>query len=108
LWVTSGISTVFTAVEIARRRSGNEVDRRIGDLIGTLLAVGPRQAGETFQVFLLSPADDQDTVRLANPVISDTTAASGRPWAWTMGQRYVSLARLTAPGVTATSDLKQR
>lgn len=98
----------FTAAEIARRRPGNEVDRRIGGLIEVLLDAGPRQAGEAFQMFLLSPADDQDTVRLANPNTNDTIAASGRPWAWTMGQRYVSLARLTAPGVTVTSDVRQR
>jgi len=98
----------FTTAEVARRHEGADQDRRIGDLIQTLLVAGPRQAGETFQVFLLSPAGDPDTVRLANPIVNDTTAASGRPWAWTMGQRYVSLARLTAAQVTVTSDLKQK
>ena len=96
----------FTAVEAARRANGSGRDGRIGELITTLLAAGPRhQAGETYQVFLLSAVDAPETIHLDVAITNDTVAASGRPWAWTMGQRYVSLARLTAPGVTVTSDL---
>ena len=54
--------------------------------------------------FVPSPADP-DTDLLPHPIINDTTAESGRPWAWTMGQRYVSLAGVTRPGVSFTSDL---
>lgn len=99
----------FDDAEISRRRStGDERDRRIADLIEQLLAVGPRQLGETFQVFLLSSVQDPDTVVLEHTIKNDTVATSGRPWAWTMGQRYVSLARLKAPGVSVTSDLKKQ
>jgi hypothetical protein len=44
-------------------------------------------------------------VRLPTQIVNDTVTASGRPWAWTLGQRYVSLSALSAPGVTVTSDL---
>ena len=47
----------------------------------------------------------RDNVRLAHPIANDTLTASARPWAWTMGPRYVTLARLTRRGVTLTSNL---
>jgi hypothetical protein len=73
-----------------------------------LLGDGPREEGKQYQVFLLSGPEDPDTVRLPQPITNDTVAESGRPWAWTMSQRYVSLAGLTRPGVTVTSDLGAR
>ncbi len=63
-----------------------------------LLADGTREEGKQYQVFLLSGPEDRDTIRLAQPITNDTLTASGRPWAWTMGQRYVSLAGLTRRG----------
>jgi hypothetical protein len=98
----------FTHEEAAARASGSETDRHIGAVIELLLADGPRKVGKQYQVFLLSGPEDPDTVRLARPIVNDTVAASGRPWAWTLGQRYVSLAELTRPGVTVTSDLATR
>lgn len=97
----------FTAAEAARRTARSGPDGRIGELITTLVADGPRhQDNDTYQVFLLSAVDGRDTIHLDAAITNDTVAASGRPWAWTMGQRYVSLARLTAPGVAVTSDLE--
>jgi hypothetical protein len=95
----------FTREEAAARKAGSDLDRLVGQVIETLLGDGPREEGKQYQVFLLSAPEDPDTVRLAHPITNDTVAASGRPWAWTMGQRYVSLAGLTRPGVTVTSDL---
>lgn len=95
----------FTGEEVALRRSGSETDRRIGDSIERLMGTGRRQEGAHYQIFLLSGPSDPETVRLERPIANDTVAESGRPWAWTMGQRYVSLAGLTRPGVTVTSDL---
>lgn len=57
-------------------------------------------------VFLLSGPRDPETVVLEAPVVNETVATSGRPWAGTMGQRYVSLAALRRPGVRTTSDLE--
>jgi nucleotide-binding universal stress UspA family protein len=95
----------FTPQEAASRRSGSEVDRRVGEVIQMLLADGPREEGEQYQVFLLSGPEDPDTVRLDRPIANDTVTESGRSWAWTLGQRYVSLADLTRPGVVVTSQL---
>lgn len=98
----------FTREEAAARAAGSDVDRLVGEVVQALLDDGPREEGKQYQVFLLSGPEDPDTVRLAQPITNDTVAESGRPWAWTMGQRYVSLAGLTRPGVTVTSDLGAR
>lgn len=96
----------FTPEEVDRRRSGDDLDHLIADAIEILLATGTRPEGSEYGVFLLSGPDDPKTVRLEVPIVNDTVAASGRPWAWTMGQRYVSLSRLTRPGMKLTSDLQ--
>ena len=98
----------FTHEEAAARAAGSETDRHISAVIELLLADGPREVGKQYQVFLLSGPEDPDTVHLARPIVNDTVAESGRPFAFTMGQRYVSLADLTRPGVTVTSDLAAR
>jgi hypothetical protein len=98
----------FTREEAAARKEGSEIDRLVGEVIQTLLGDGPREEGKQYQVFVLSGPEDPETVRLAQPIANDTVAESGRPWAWTMGQRYVSLAGLTRPGVTVTSGLALR
>ena len=95
----------FTVEEIERRRAGDDLDQRVADAIETNLRTGSRQEGGEYGVFLLSNPDAPDTVRLEGPIANDTVAASGRPWAWTMGQRYVSLGRLTRSGNKLTSDL---
>jgi hypothetical protein len=68
---------VFTIPERNRRANGGKHDRRIGELIATLVEAGPRQLGETYQVFLLSAADDSATIRLKTAITNDTVAASG-------------------------------
>lgn len=99
-------SVPFTADEAIRRQAaGTEFDGRIAEVIVGTLADGTREEGAVYQVFLLTEPDDTSTVRLPAPIANDTIAESGRPFAWTMGQRYVSLDRLTAPGITTTSGL---
>lgn len=95
----------FTHGEAVARQGRSETDRLIGAAIEVDLNAGTREEGKQYQVFLLSAPDDPDTVRLPHPIINDTVAESGRPWAWTMGQRYINLAGLTRPGVSVTSDL---
>ena len=98
----------FTYEEANKRRTGSELDRLIADLIEADLYNNIREAGEPYQVFLLSGPNDLDTVRLASNIVNDTRTESGRSWAWTLGQRYVSLAGLTHPYTKSTSDLKAR
>ncbi len=99
---------LFTTEEVDRRRRGDERDQHIADAIELLLADGRREEGKQSQIFSLSGPDDSRTVSLEQPIVNDTVAASGRPWAWTMGQRYASLAALTRPDVEVTSDLTTR
>lgn len=73
----------------------------LADLVDALLADGSREEGRALDVFELSPPGDPDTLTLAAPVANDTRTASGRPWAWTLGQRYASLDRLAAAKVTS-------
>ena len=97
-------SVAFTSEEAAKRRA--EGQDAVADLIERSLdGRGPARAeGDSFGIVLLSGPDDQDTVRLDGPVVNDVKAASGKPWAWTLGQRYTRLLeRLRA--ATATSEL---
>ncbi|WP_211717849.1 hypothetical protein [Nocardiopsis sp. MG754419] len=95
----------FTHEEAQQREGNGGRDARIADLIRSSLETGAREEGKKYMVFLLSGPQDPETVVLEVPLVNDTVAASGRPWAWTMGQRYVSLAALRKPGVRTTSDL---
>lgn len=98
-------AVAFSPEEAARRRdAGGEYDRWIAEKIDVLLADGSRHSGESYQVFVLTGPDGAETVKLAQPIVNASTSSSGRPTAWTMSQRYISLARLTKPGITSTDD----
>jgi hypothetical protein len=96
-------SVVFTREEAADRRVAGQ--HAVADLIERSLdGRGPaREEGDSFGIVLLSGPDDEDTVRLDRPVVNDTTSVSGKPWAWTLGQRYTRLERLRT--ASATSEL---
>jgi len=96
---------LFTLEEAATRSAESGTDQLIGNAIENALADGTREPEARYQVFILSGSQDPDTVHLRQPIINNTTSASGRSWAWTMGQRYVSLANLMRPGMSVTSDL---
>ncbi|MCZ2857414.1 hypothetical protein [Blastococcus sp. VKM Ac-2987] len=95
-------SVLFTAAEANARRAKGE--QRLGDLIDLLLANGSRVAGDTYGVLLLTPPHDPATTVLPEVIKNDTVTAAGRNWAWTLGQRYTRLDRLTS-GVKRTSQL---
>ena len=68
-------------------------------VIAASLRAGAWQEGTRGQVFLLSGADDPETIRLARPILNDTVSArSGKTVAWTQAQRYLHLSALLAPG----------
>ena len=73
----------------------------------TSLDAGTRSAGQPYRVFVLSHPNDEETITLDTPIANTTKAASGRTFAWTMGQRYTRLSALTKPGITTTTDLEQ-
>ena len=96
------VAVPFTEEETGHRQAQGQ--DRVAGLIQTLLREGSRIEGETYDVILLTGPDDPRTVRLAAPIMNDTVTAAGRPWAWTLGQRYTEL-RTLAGGVTRTSQL---
>jgi hypothetical protein len=91
--------------EVAARRAGSEFDVAIADVIEGALCDGVREDGQSYQVLLLSAPDSADTVHLPSLIVNDTISETGKPFARTMGQRYVRLAALTRAGITATSHL---
>jgi hypothetical protein len=95
----------FTPEEVTSRKSGTERDQLIGQVIESTLAKGTREEEQQYQIFLLSGQDDAQTIKLPEPIINNAVSASGRPSAWVQGQRYTSLAKLTADNVRVTGDL---
>lgn len=95
----------FTSEEIARRRDGGAEDQWVADTIEAALSTGIRTEGAQHGIFILTGPHDPATLQLAAPIANDTTASTGRRWAWTLGHRYTSLAKLTRPGVVRTSQL---
>lgn len=79
-------------------------DEQLADVIEDFVSRGARDEGASYGVMLLSSPDNAETVTLTSPIVNDTVASTGRSWAWTMGQRYTSLAKLTS-GATRTSEL---
>ncbi len=92
----------FTRDEARAVRAVGEAE--LAGLIESLLDEQSRTDGEAYDVLLLTPADDPKTVRLEAPITNDTVTESGKPWGWTLSQRYTSLDKLTS-GVTHTSQL---
>jgi hypothetical protein len=88
------------------RESGDPLDAELATLIERLLDAGPRVSGQQYQVFLLSPANDEQTLRLTQPIKNTTKDHRGRAWAWTMGQRYTQSSVLQQ-GVKTTQELEQ-
>lgn len=96
----------FTRAEADRRcGSTSDVEQRVGSAIAGLLSAGKRDEGKTYEVFVLSQPDDKLTLHLEAPIVNATIDHEGKPFAWTMGQRYTNTAALTRPGVRTTADL---
>lgn len=87
-------------------QAGDAIEQRIASAIEVSLAGGTRSAGQPYRVFVLSHSDDNETVTLTAAITNTTKAASGRAFAWTMGQRYTRLSALTKPGITTTTELE--
>jgi hypothetical protein len=95
-------SVVLSAAEAARRRAAGE--EALATVIEEALESGVRVEGQSYGIFVLSGLDDPETVHLEHAISNDTTAESGRVWAWTLSQRYTSLAQLRSD-VRKTSEL---
>ncbi|TFD88593.1 hypothetical protein E3T61_12245 [Cryobacterium lactosi] len=99
-------SVIFSADEAESRLGSAHPDvRKVGELIRDLLSSGGRDAGEAYKVMLLSPSGEERTVHLPAPIRNDKVTATGKPWGWTLGQRYTSLNALRR-GPSTTSQLE--
>lgn len=78
-------------------------DKRLRDLMDRLLADKKRDEGVRHKVLLLSSTNSNETIKLKDAVQNNLRAESGRPIAFTQGQRYVSLESLL--NAKTTSDL---
>ena len=90
-------------VDVRPRILGKWNDARFAWVVNRLLKEEARPVSGLFKVLLLSAPDSQDTLILANPISNDKRSKSGKPTAFTMGQRYVSSEALML--AKTTSDL---
>jgi hypothetical protein len=98
--------TLSKASADALRKTDDPFDAELAALIERLLDASPRAPGQQYQLFLLSPVDDEQTLRLARPIENTATDRKGKASAWTMGQRYTQSSAL-AQSPDTTSELEQ-
>lgn len=68
---------------------------RLFKLIESLERVDERgRLGSNHKVFFLSSKDSEDTLKLNNDIMNDTTSVNGDNIAFTQSQRYISLSKL--------------
>jgi hypothetical protein len=76
----------------------------LGALVDRVVTEQRRDQGERNKVLLLSAPNSPDTLRLSGPIPNDLKShKSGKPTAFTMGQRYIASERLRV--ATTTGDL---
>jgi hypothetical protein len=94
---------LYPNVEMTRGKYRGEHEEVLGKLIEDLLNRKLRIEGEFYEVVLLTPPEDSQTVHLDKPIQNDLRSVSGRITAFTQNQRYVRLSELKI--ARKTSDL---
>ena len=82
----------------------NRYDGELGALVNRLLKEEKRPESGLFKVLMLSAPDSPETLRLDRPIPNDKLSKTGKPTAFTMGQRYVSSERLRQARTTSDLD----
>ncbi len=82
---------------------GGQYEGVLGQLVDRLIKEQRRDEGGRNKILLLSAPNSSETIRLPSPIQNDMTSKSGKPTAFTMGQRYVASTKLRA--AKTTSDL---
>jgi len=95
-------NVVLSSNEAANRRAAG--DAALAAVIEEVLRADVRTEGQSYGVFVLSGPGEDQTVDLGHTILNDTTAESGRVWAWTLSQRYTRLTKLRS-GAIYTSQL---
>jgi hypothetical protein len=91
---------MFDEVEFQRGMHPGE----LGAFVNHLLDEELRQEGKKYKVLFLSPPDSADTLKLPNSIPNNKLSKTGKPTAFTMGQRYVSSEALLAAKTTSDLD----
>lgn len=73
----------------------------LGDLVKRLIKEQRRDEGERYKILLLSAPDSPETLHLPGPIPNDMKSKSGKPTAFTMGQRYIASERLLTAKTTS-------
>ncbi|WP_197440446.1 hypothetical protein [Polystyrenella longa] len=76
----------------------------LGILVNRLVDEKRRLEGEHFKVYLLSAPEDKKTMILNREIQNDKQSSTGKPTAFTMGQRYVLSERLKEAEKTSQLD----
>jgi hypothetical protein len=82
-----------------------EVKKMFNELIDKLEKSCSGILGETLKVFFLSSSDSSETIKLTQDIRNNLKNAAGRPYAFTMGQRYVAMSALKRNPATTTELL---
>lgn len=77
---------------------------QLGELVSRLVESGKRNEGGVFKILLLSSPESDDTIQLSRPIPNDKRSKTGKPTAFTMGQRYVSSEALIRANKTSDLD----
>lgn len=64
-----------------------------------------RQDGKTYKIMFLAPPGSPDAIKLLRAIENDKKTWNGKPWPFTVGQRYVLASKLLS-GVEKTSQLE--
>jgi len=75
----------------------------LGAVVDQVLANDQRKQGKVSKVFILSAPNSSETIDLRSTIPNDKKSKTGKPTAFTMGQRYVSSEKLR--NAKTTSDL---
>jgi hypothetical protein len=91
----------FDCVEIKRDSDVPELRALINRIIDESRN---RQIGQYYKFMLLSAPDSPETISLPNPIPNDKQSSTGKPTAFTMGQRYVWSEALKKARTTSELD----
>lgn len=96
----------LTVEAIGKAELNTEVKEKLRLLVNKMKDSKSSRYGDKLKVFFLSPPDSSDTIKLTQDIKNDLRNADGRPYAFTMGQRYVPMSALQKNPATTTELLK--
>jgi hypothetical protein len=94
------ITAIYDEVEIIRNHHKGE----LGKLVNRLIDERRRRENCRFKVLLLTAPDSEDTIKLDTPIPNNKVSKTGKNTAFTMGQRYVSIEKLSVAKSTSELD----